>query len=284
MVLIMTGIPPRFIVGSNMIRALAIALLLLCELLCTGGSASAEPVRFPSVAVGSSQAGPEIPGWLYRPTGAGPFPAIILAHTCAGVNGHTETWAKLLVRWGYLVLTPDSFGPRGEKAVCTKTGVITGGMRVADVAGALDFLATQPSVARGRIGIIGHSHGGWTVVRAVQKTYGLAARGLRAGVAYYPSCAKQFDRDVALPLLVLIGDKDDWTPADRCRQLQSAGFTRPELVEAVYYPNAWHSFDMNARDRTVPGSAGKTHRLVYDPAAAADAEARSKAFFEKYLR
>ena len=260
-------------------RLLAIAFLVL---LC--GSASAQSVRFPSVAVGNSAAGPEITGWMYKPSGAGPFPAIVLAHSCAGVGPHTESWGKLLASWGYVVLMPDSFGPRGEKAVCTKAGVITGGMRVADVAGALKFLATQPDVRADHIGIIGHSHGGWTVMRSVQKSYGLAAMGLHAAVAYYPSCAPQFDRDVDVPLLILIGDKDDWTPADRCRQLQAAGFARPELVEAVYYTNAYHSFDSTARDRTVPGTAGKMHRLAYDPAAAPDAEARTRAFFAKYLR
>jgi len=262
-----------------MVRVLAIAFLLLWA-----GSACGEPVRFPGVAVGGSQTGPEIPAWVYKPDGQGPFPAIILAHTCAGVNGHTETWAKLLVSWGYVVVVPDSFGPRGEKAVCSRAGIVTGDMRVADVAGALDFLAQQPYVARGRVGLLGHSHGGWTVMRAVQKRYDLAARGLRAAVAYYPSCAPQFDHGVSLPLLILIGDKDDWTPADRCRRLQAAGFSRPELVEAVYYPDAYHSFDSKARDRTVPGSAGKMHRLIHDPAAASDAEVRTRAFFARYLR
>ena len=134
-------------------------------------------------------------------------------------------------------------------------------------------------VRKDQIGLIGHSHGGWTAVRAVQASYGLAARGLKAAVAYYPLCQPQFDRDVAVPLLILIGDRDDWTPADNCRKLQAAGFTNPGLVDAVYYPNAYHSFDSNAPDRSVAG-----HRLIFDPSAASDAEARTKAFFAKYLR
>ena len=59
---------------------------------------------------------------------------------------------------------------------------------------------------------------------------------------------------------------------------------RPDLVEVVYYPDAYHSFDSNVRDRTVPGGGGKSHHLVYDPAAAADAEARTRAFFAQHLR
>jgi len=262
-----------------MTRLLAILLLVL-----SAASASAQPVRFPSVAVGPSAAGPEIPGWIYRPAGAGPFPAIILAHTCAGTNPHTEVWGKLLASWGYVVLAPDSFGPRGQKQVCGNGMVVSGNVRVADIAGALKFLATLPEVQPGKIGLLGHSHGGWTALRSVQKGYGLAALGLKAAVAYYPACQAQFDRDVALPLLILIGDKDDWTPADSCRKLQAAGFAQPELVDVIYYPNAWHSFDSRSPDRSVMGNASKMHRLAYDPAAAPDAEARTKAFFDKYLR
>jgi len=261
-----------------MIRLIAIAFALLFAL-----PAAAQSVRFPSIAVGSSAAGPEITGWLYRPSGLGPFPGIVLAHPCSGVSDHTTTWGKLLANWGYVVVAPDSFGPRGEKTVCGRGNVVSGGMRVADVAGAIDFLNAQPFVRRGEIGLIGHSHGGWTTVRAVQKSYGLAARGLKAAVAYYPSCAPNFDRDVAVPLLILIGDKDDWTPADRCRQLQAAGFTQPGLVEAVYYPNAYHSFDSRTGDRTITVADGRSHRLAYDSVAGPDAEARTKAFFAKYL-
>jgi dienelactone hydrolase len=254
-------------------RLLAILLLLLSTDIAT-----AESVHFPSKAVNSVPAGPEISGWLYRPQGAGPFPAIVLAHTCAGVAESTDTWGKLLAGWGYVVLAPDSFGPRGVTNVCGSGKVVTGNMRVADVAGAIDFLAAQPFVQRDRIGLIGHSHGGWTTMRAVQKNYGLAARGLKAAVAYYPTCNAAFDTHVDVPLLILIGDKDDWTPADSCRKLLAAGFDKPGLVEAIYYPKARHSFDSTAPDRTYFG-----HRLGYDTVAAPDAEARTKAFFAKYL-
>jgi dienelactone hydrolase len=262
-----------------MIRSIAIAVASLFA-----AEASAQTVRFPSVAVGGAGAGPELSGWMYRPAGGGPFPGMVLAHPCGGVSDHTAVWGKLLSSWGYVVVAPDSFGPRGEKSVCGRGNVVNGNMRVADVAGAIDFLNAQPFVRRGQIGLIGHSHGGWTVMRAVQKSYELAARGLKAAVAYYPSCAPQFDRDVAAPLLVMIGDKDDWTPADNCRKLQSAGFTRPDLVQVVYYPNAYHAFDNKAQDRTLTVADGKSHRLAYDSAAAPDAEARTRAFFEKYLR
>jgi dienelactone hydrolase len=261
-------------------RALAILLLVLAA-----GVAQAQTVRFPSAAVGNVAAGPELTGWLYRPAGPGPFPAIVLAHPCNGVSEHTATWGRLLASWGYVTVAPDSFGPRGEKSVCGRGRAVSGQARVADVAGAIDFLNAQPFVKRNAIGLIGHSHGGWTTMRSVQANFGLAQRGLRAAVAYYPSCSAQFDRNVAVPTLVLIGDKDDWTPAEDCRRLQAAGFAQPSLVEVVYYPNAYHSFDSRAvGDRTITVADGKSHRLAYDPAAGPDAEARARAFFDRYLK
>ena len=260
-------------------RAVVAILLLVLPV-----EALAEMVRFPSVAVGTSAAGPEITGEIYRPSGAGPFPAVVLAHPCNGVGWHTATWGKLISSWGYVVLMPDSFGPRGEKTVCGRGNVVSGNARVADIAGALDYLNAQPFVQSGNVGLIGHSHGGWTVMRAVQKGYGLAAHGLKGAVAYYPFCQSQFDRDVAVPLLILIGDKDDWTPAENCRKLQAAGFAQPGLVEAIYYPTAYHSFDSPAPYRIITVADGKSHHLEYDPVAAPDAEARTKAFFDKLLR
>ena len=66
-------------------RAFAILLLIFAA-----GGVRAQTVHFPSVAVGTVAAGPELSGWLYRPGGAGPFPAIVLAHPCNGVSGHTH--------------------------------------------------------------------------------------------------------------------------------------------------------------------------------------------------
>ncbi|MBV8391714.1 MAG: dienelactone hydrolase family protein, partial [Alphaproteobacteria bacterium] len=221
-------------------------------------------------------------GWLYRPDGAGPYPAVVLAHTCGGVSDHTDEWGKRLAKWGYVTLAPDSLTPRGHGSVCS-SGAVRIGDQVADVAGAIDYLHTLPYVRKDRIGLIGHSFGGGTAVMATQKGLALADRGLRATVAYYPVCLPQLDRDVALPVLILIGEKDDWALPDHCRQVQAEA-TRPDLIEAVYYPGVTHGFDQEGRERRVMGAGGAMHLMSYDAAATANAEARTKAWFEKYLK
>ena len=61
-------------------------------------------------------------GYLERPPGDEPRPAIVLLHTCAGVSEHDEYWSETLVGWGYVVLTVDSFRPRGIDYVCDGRG------------------------------------------------------------------------------------------------------------------------------------------------------------------
>src|SRR3982751_2263644 len=50
---------------------------------------------------------------LYAPTGAGPFPAIVISHTCSGLQQHAFEWARRFLSAGYVVLVVDHLGPRG---------------------------------------------------------------------------------------------------------------------------------------------------------------------------
>ena len=66
-----------------------------------------------------------ITGYLYKPQGAGPFPAVIAMHGCDGLVGQDGkvsplygTWGEVLSKEGYVVLLPDSFGSRGHGSLC----------------------------------------------------------------------------------------------------------------------------------------------------------------------
>jgi len=165
------------------VRKAGLFVVLLC--LLAPVLAQAESVSFPSVAVGRVAAGPAISASVYRPAGSGPFPAVIVMHTCGGVDSLTDKWGKRLASWGYLAIVPDSFGPRGLSNVCK--GGFSPLERVADVAGALDYLATRPDVIKGKVAAIGMSHGGALAVLSTQKGFNLGARGLRGAVGIYPA-------------------------------------------------------------------------------------------------
>ena len=57
---------------------------------------------------------------------------------------------------------------------------------------------------------------------------------------------------MTVPTLILIGELDDWTPADECRNLAEGrddwGISREKgqgiPIEIIVYPGAYHGFDM----------------------------------------
>ena len=64
-------------------------------------------------------------GLLYRPDGNGPFPAVVAMHNCGGLVNSSGTiaaryrdWAQQLVKSGFVVLFPDSYGSRGLGNQC----------------------------------------------------------------------------------------------------------------------------------------------------------------------
>ncbi len=268
----------------------------------------------PSIAtttpLGTSE---RIPIDLSKPEGSGPFPAVVIMHDCSGLgprsSGAPFRWAKELGGRGYVVLMPDSFATRGYvDGVCTDASRsrddVSPARRVRDAYAALAHLRTLPYVDGARVGLIGGSHGGSTTLTSMiapESDADLLAKERRAGfaaaVALYPGCVASrrtwtsagVYRPVA-PLLILIGDKDDWTPAEPCRKLTEAARQAGYPVTIKIYPGAYHSFDSNAPIRYVaarvnanaPGGRGAT--TGGDPAAWADSVREVVAFFDRYLR
>jgi dienelactone hydrolase len=189
-------------------------------------------------------------------------------------------WAERLNRWGYAALIVDSFGPRGVKTVCGQGHLVSPVTdRTADAYRAALYLRGLATVDPGRLALIGFSHGGGTVMSLVQpgRAEENGARPFRAAVAYYPSCRPQRHGGVDTPLLILIGEKDDWTPARFCQELMSH-LRRPELVELKVYPEAYHAFDSPGPARTYLG-----HFMTYDRAAAEDSFALTREFLARKL-
>lgn len=223
---------------------------------------------------------------VFKPDGPGPFPAVIVLHGSDGVSDNHRRWATRLVSWGYVAIIPDSFNPRGRRSIMTDSTAISGDVRVADVIGAAKWLNDQPYVVRNHIGLIGFSHGGWTIMRAVQESNHPETSGIKGAVAYYPLCDAVSDGGVSIPLLILIGDDDDWTPAERCRTLQKTSLKRPDLTEMVFYPDTYHSFDIPGGTRWVNGLSTdgvRPRRIENNLVSTADAEKRTRNFFARVI-
>ena len=138
--------------------------------------------------------GERIQGYLAKPEGAGPFPAVIGLHGCGGMLDRTkQKLADELVGWGYVVLLVDSFATRGIDHACTGGVPDISGKRRSDAYGALAFLAGQTFVDPQRVAAVGFSQGGWvSLMVADEISFELFVRPgnlrFRAVVALYPLC------------------------------------------------------------------------------------------------
>jgi dienelactone hydrolase len=227
----------------------AITALVLAPCRADENKTSPEVVSLES-ALPSDSKSVRLQAALRRPNGAGPFGAVVLLHSC---NGNwlrlDKRWGLVLASWGYVTLSVDSFGPRGIKQTCDRGGPADESF---DAYRALNFLARQSYVDRNRITVVGFSRGGrlalWSVERgSIERYFDIK---FRAAVGFYPIC-RGFSGHMTVPTLILIGENDDWTPAQDCRDMvagrSTLGMSRdgPEarMVRLTVYPNATHGFD-----------------------------------------
>jgi dienelactone hydrolase len=222
-----------------MLRLILAWLAAMALVLVAWPVAADELVKFPAVAM-LAQAPEGIEGYLSKPKGQGPFPALILLHSCLGLPSDRKAIGAMLAGWGYVALFVDDFAMRGLKQTCLVD--FPGGP--ADAYGGLAYVAGLPYVDKARIGAVGYSQGGDTALRlAVPRlTRGLArlqGAEFRAVAAYYPPCGNLGRTRLTLPVLILVGADDTVTPARTCAAL-AEGQTN---IRLTVYPGAGHVFD-----------------------------------------
>ena len=239
--------------------------------------------------------GDMIEGYLAKPEGDGPFPAVVHLHGCAGLgpafkaDPANDRWVSQLVEWGYVVLVVDSFSTRHVREACTpasffafsRSPVLT---RELDAFGALGFLSPLAYVDRNRVAMLGFSMGGWTTLgaasaRSVELFVNPAGLKFKAAVAFYPVCSV-IDGIMDIPTLILTGASDDWTPARDCERMidRRAGAGAP--VELVVYPGAHHGFDAPILQ---PGLMIFGHWLAYNAEADKKARDATREFLARQL-
>jgi dienelactone hydrolase len=219
-----------------------------------------------------------ISGALFKPEGAGPFPAVIYMSSCHSLGSpldadHEKTLIAHHLAKGLAVLVADSFTPRGaEGGVCDKMLDLTWYYtRARDAHAAGKLLAPTPGIDARHLFLEGFDHGAISALLAEDSTMPDQETKFAGVIAYDPHCG--IVNSVTVPTLVLIGDKDDVTPAALCVSKKDM----PNL-EVVVYPGATHAFSLKGMDMSVPG-----HRLVYDETAAKDAQNRVDAFIAAHM-
>jgi dienelactone hydrolase len=193
---------------------------------------------------------------LYRPEGAGPFPAVVALHDCGGMAQRPNTQAQLYSKWaeklvadGFVVVFPDSFGSRNLGTQCREhhRTVHAWRERVSDANAARLWLQQQSYVRGDRVSLLGWANGAVAALWTIRLTAAVHhdAADFRSAVAFYPSCRRLLRSawSARVPTLILIGSADDWTLASTCQQMVAGARGRSAHVQIVVYPGAHHEFD-----------------------------------------
>ena len=249
-----------------------LAALSTVLLLGSAGGAAWPPASIAELESPLASSQP-LQGYLREPASAGPSPAVVLLHGCKGNwKRLDERWGKRIAAWGYVTLTVDSFGPRGIDNTCTSRGPLD---MAFDAYRALDYLAQQSFVDAGRVAALGFSQGGWLALTSVER--GVVEKNshhkFRAAVAFYPPCL-DFKDNMTVPTLIMVGELDDWAPAQECRDMvqgrDSWGISRQKglgvPVKLIVYPDAYHAFDVPSLKKPAMYLG---HHLEYNQSAAA---------------
>jgi dienelactone hydrolase len=281
-------------------RLIAGAALLAASFLSMAGAQAQMSVSIPSSDL-SRGPGLMFKGFWFPVDSPAPAPAVVLLHGCGGpydrrgaLSQRMLDYARLLNKAGMHALVVDSLTPRGEKQICTqKVGrrLITQANRRLDALSSLEWLAARSDVDAARLGLLGWSNGGSTVLAATNERHKEAASAdvkPAFAIAFYPGCESELRRgyETHTQLLMMVGELDDWTPADACRRLteQAAG-RKPEFES---YAGAFHGFDSGAplRVRTdVPNGVhpGKGVTVGGNPQALKRSRERFLHFIEPFV-
>lgn len=287
---------------GKVMRAPHMATVVLAMLLGAGlAAAQAQSLPPTYETVDIPVAGPRattLKAHIRRPVTTSPVPAIVGLHGCGGLftasgklSAREAAWAELLVSDGYAVLFPDSFNPRGFREICTialRDRPILPIHRTADAAAALAWLASQPFIDAARMALLGWSHGGSTTLLAIDQARKAPLAPLpKLAIAFYPGCRPAAERSgyaPAVPLTILIGSADDWTPPAPCRSLADK-----HPIRLLEYPGAVHGFDApnvplrTRMDVAAPAPGQKGVQVGTDPVARAAAIAEVRAMLAASL-
>lgn len=244
---------------------------------------------------------------IYKPEGAGPFPALVLFHQCGGLSSASGkwqnlsmlNWAKEAVKRGYVAFLVDGFSQRGVDATCggPKNGVNLP-RNTKDALQAAEHLRKFDFVDKKRIALAGYSHGAMVGILASSRQWAAAlgpGEPFAAVVSFYPGCFtirpqtgnpyEVVSPDIARPLLVLMGEKDNETPPQDCvsrlEPLKAGGAP----VEWHVYPGVTHCWDCeNKHGDSKVDSRGNRVVYYYDKQATQDSARRMFDFLQEKMR
>jgi carboxymethylenebutenolidase len=198
-----------------------------------------------------------INGYFARPLGAGPFPAMVLAHHMPGWDEWYREATYRFANHGYTTITPNLYfraghgTPEDVAAKVRADGGIPDEQAVGDLAGAMQFLRSLPYV-NGKVGIFGTCSGGRHAYLTACRVPGFDAvvDCWGGGVAMakdhldekHPVAPIEYTKDLPCPLLGLFGEEDSGPSPEQVAQHEAELKKHGKQYEFHMYPGAGHGF------------------------------------------
>jgi dipeptidyl aminopeptidase/acylaminoacyl peptidase len=226
-----------------------------------------------------------IQGWLLLPKDYSPektYPLIVSVHggpSAACLAYWDNHFQGPFSAMGYFALCPNPRGSYGQGEAFTKGNVKDfGGGDFRDVMAGVDALLKQYPIDPNRLGIWGHSYGGYMTMWAETQTHRFAAAVAGAGLSdwlsyygvndldqwmipffgasiyddptvYAKSDPMHFVKSVKTPTLIIVGDRDGEVPMEQSVEWWHALETFHVPTKLVVYPNEGHVFFKPADNR-----------------------------------
>jgi dipeptidyl aminopeptidase/acylaminoacyl peptidase len=228
----------------------------------------------------------QVQGWLMLPKDYAPgktYPLVVSVHggpSWACTSHWDEGIAGAASAMGYFVLCPNPRGSYGQGEAFTQGNIKDfGGGDYQDIMAGIDAISREYPIDPKRIGIRGHSYGGYMTMWAESQTQRFAAAVAGAGLSdwlsyyglndidewmipffgasvyddpavYEKSDPMHFVKAVKTPTLILVGDRDGEVPTEQSVEWWHALKTLKVPTELVVYPNEGHLFvkPADARD------------------------------------
>jgi carboxymethylenebutenolidase len=230
--------------------------------------------------------GDQIPAYLARPLGSGPFPGVVVIHHMPGYDPPTRAIARDFAAEGYAAICPNlhhRYAPgagHGEAAAATReAGGVPDAQCVADVEAAANVVRMLPN-SNGKVGVIGYCSGGrqaYIVACSIELDAAVDCYGGRVVASpdeltpAQPIAAIDLTPELGCPLLGLFGVEDRNPSPEMVAQIEQALRANGKDFEFHSYEDAGHAFFT-------------VDRPNYNVAAATDGWQKVMDFFGRHLR
>ena len=175
------------------------------------------------------------------------FPLIIGVAGSLGWRKHHYEYMDMYQKNGFATFELNSFKSRDVLSTVGSQIEVTTASIILDAYRAFEALANHPNIDKNKVSITGWSLGGavalfsgWMPLKkAISKDLKFASH-----LAFYPPCF--FDPEnlefTDSPTHILIGEKDNWTPAEPCNYFVNK-ISKTANIGLTIYPESHHSFD-----------------------------------------